>query len=387
VGYNQAGRLSSGRQVVGTRILYVHGIGSIGGAERDLIALLSKLDRRIWHPTIACPEACPLREAALAQDVPTYPVSLPPWRKASSLMSRYAAVGCLRKLLADIQPALIHVNDLWWVPHTVRAVDELSPRKPIIAHVRQETQPRKVSQYALDRVDYVVAVSHQVKQGLLTGGVPPNRVGTHYSGVDCSAMASSEGNYDIRAQHRIPHEALLLGTVANLLPLKGYEVMLDALPAILSAIPAVHYLIIGGGGAEYCARLKAITVERGIAERVHFAGFQESVGSYLSALDLYVHPSLKEAFGLAVVEAMAMGNAVVATTAGGLPEVVAQGETGLLVPPGDAESLAKAVISLLENKFKREQMGVCGRMRAQERFSLDAFVAQMEQLYGEVLRA
>jgi glycosyltransferase involved in cell wall biosynthesis len=370
---------------VGARILYVHGIGSIGGAERDLIALLCKLDRRIWHPTIACPETGPLREVALAQNVPTYPVNLPPWRKVSSLISRHAGVRHLRKLLADVQPALVHVNDLWWVPHTVRAVDGLSHRIPIIAHVRQETQPRRVSQYALDRVDYVVAVSHQVEQGVLTGGVPSHRVRTHYSGVDCSAMASSEWSHDIRAQYEVPHEAPLLGTVANLLPLKGYEVMLDALPAILSAMPAVHYLIIGGGGAEYCARLKAITVERGIAERVHFAGFQESVGSYLSALDLYVHPSLKEAFGLAVVEAMAMGNAVVATTAGGLPEVVAQGETGLLVPPGDAESLAAAVVSLLEDKVRREQMGLCGKMRAQERFSLDASVMHMEQLYGEVL--
>jgi glycosyltransferase involved in cell wall biosynthesis len=146
-------------------------------------------------------------------------------------------------------------------------------------------------------------------------------------------MASSEWSHDIRAQYKVPREALLVGTVANLLPLKGYEVMLDALPAVLSAMPAAHYLIIGGGEAEYSARLKAITVKRGIAERVHFAGFKESVGSYLSALDLYVHPSLKEAFGLAVVEAMAMGKAVVATTTGGLPDVVAQG-CGRSLTPG-----------------------------------------------------
>jgi L-malate glycosyltransferase len=78
---------------------------------------------------------------------------------------------------------------------------------------------------------------------------------------------------------------------------------------------------------------------------------------------------------------------VVATTVGGLPEVVAQGETGLLVPPGDVESLAATVVSLLEDRARREQMGLCGRMRAHERFSLDASVMHMEQLYDEVLRA
>ena len=100
-----------------------------------------------------------------------------------------------------------------------------------------------------------------------------------------------------------------------------------------------------------------------------------------------MYAAVRERLDIAVVEAMAMGKAVVATTTGGLPEVVAQGETGLLVPPGDAESLAEAAITLLKNTFRREQMGVCGRMRAQERFSLDASVAHMEQLYKHVLGA
>ena len=369
------------------RILYIHGVGSIGGAERDLVALLSRLDRRSWHSVIACPGIGPLRDAVFMQDLPTYPINLPPWRKVSSFLSRYAAMRRLRKLLSEVRPALVHVNDLWWVPHTVRAVAGLPYRLPIIAHVRQEIQPRKVSQYALDQVDFVVAVSRQVEQEVLVGGVSPHRVRTYYSGVDCLSMVDSPGSHDIRARHGIPREALLLGTVANLLPLKGYEVMLDALPAILAVVPTVHYFIVGGGGVEYCARLKAIAAERGIAERVHFSGFQESVGSYLSALDLYVHPSLREAFGLAVVEAMVMGKAVVGTTTGGLPEVVAQGETGLLVPPGDAESLAAAVVSLLVDKGLRTQMGRNGKVRAQKQFSLAVFVRQMEQLYKDILGA
>ena len=149
----------------------------------------------------------------------------------------------------------------------------------------------------------------------------------------------------------------------------------------------VHYVIVGSDDHGYADRLKRLASELTIADRVHIVGFQDPVQPFLAALDLYLHPALMEGFGIAVVEAMAMGKAVVATTTGGLPEVVAQGETGLLVPPGDAESLAEAVISLLENKSKREQMGVCGRMRAQERFSLDASVAHMEQLYGDVLGA
>jgi glycosyltransferase involved in cell wall biosynthesis len=147
----------------------------------------------------------------------------------------------------------------------------------------------------------------------------------------------------------------------------------------------VHYVIVGSDDHDYADRLKRLAQELNIADRVHIVGFQDPVQPFLAALDLYVHPALMEGFGIAVVEAMAIGKAVVATTTGGLPEVVAQGETGLLVPPGDVESLATTVVSLLEDRARREQMGICGRARAQERFSLDVSVAQMEQLYGEVL--
>jgi glycosyltransferase involved in cell wall biosynthesis len=185
----------------------------------------------------------------------------------------------------------------------------------------------------------------------------------------------------------VPNGAVLLGTIANLFPRKGYEIMLRALPAIVRAVPGVHYVIVGSDDSNYADQMKRLAHELKIADRVHIVGFQDPVQPFLAALDLYVHPALMEGFGIAVVEAMAVGKAVVATTTGGLPEVVAQGETGLLVPPGDVESLATTVVSLLEDRARREQMGICGRERAQERFSLSASVRQMEQLYGEVLVA
>jgi glycosyltransferase involved in cell wall biosynthesis len=144
-------------------------------------------------------------------------------------------------------------------------------------------------------------------------------------------------------------------------------------------------VIVGSDDHDYADRLKRLAQKLKIADRVHIVGFQDPVQPFLASLDLYVHPALMEGFGIAVVEAMAMGKAVVATTTGGLPEVVAQGETGLLVPPGDVESLAATVVSLLEDRVRREQMGLCGRTRAHKRFILDASVMHMEQFYGEVL--
>ena len=371
---------------MGTRILYVHGIEAIGGAERDLIALLKTLNRHTWEPHVVCPGTGPFREQLHAIAVPTHALSLPPWRKPLAVFQRRSAIRRLGALVGQLDPALVHVNDIWWVPHTVRALASgRSHSMPIVAHVRQEIEPEKVGRYELDRVEVAIAISRQIEQSLITGGVSMSRVRTLYSGIDCSSRQSTRDDQAIRRLIGVPNEAVLLGTVANLFPRKGYEVMLRALPAIVHAVPTVHYVIVGSDDHGYADRLTRLASELTIADRVHIVGFQDPVQPFLAALDLYLHPALMEGFGIAVVEAMAMGKAVVATTAGGLPEVVAQGETGLLVPPGDVDSLAATVVSLLKDKVRREQMGRCGKARAQEHFSLDASVMQVEQLYGGVL--
>ncbi len=370
---------------MGTRILYVHGIEAIGGAERDLIALLKTLDRHKWEPHVVCPGTGPFREQLNTIAVPNYALSFPPWRKPLALIHRRSAVRRLGTFLDQLDPAMIHVNDIWWVPHTLQAVASRRLSVPIVAHVRQEIEPPKVRRYGLDRVEAVIAISRQIEEALIAGGVSGKHVRTVYSGIDLSEGQLVYDDQVIRRMIGATNEAVLLGTVANLFPRKGYEVMLQALPAIVRAVPTVHYVIVGSDDHGYADRLKRLAHELKISDRVHIVGFQDPVRPFLASLDLYVHPALMEGFGIAVVEAMAMGKAVVATTTGGLPEVVAQGETGLLVPPGDADSLAAAVVTLLKDRARREHMGLCGKARARERFSLEASVANMEQLYGEVL--
>jgi glycosyltransferase involved in cell wall biosynthesis len=371
---------------VATRILYVHGIEAIGGAERDLIALLKTLDHQKWETHVVCPGTGPFQEQIRAIAVPTHALSLPPWRKPLAVFQRRSAIGRLEALVNRLDPAMIHVNDMWWVPHTVRAIaSRTSNPVPIVAHVRQEIEPAKVGRYELDRVDAAIAISRQVEQSLIAGGVSAKKVRTVYSGIDLSERQLTHDDQVIRRMIGLSNGAVLIGTVANLFPRKGYEVMLRALPAIIRAVPTVHYVIVGSDDHDYADRLKRLAHELKIADHVHIVGFQDPVQPFLASLDLYVHPALMEGFGIAVVEAMAMGKAVVATTTGGLPEVVAQGETGLLVPPGDVETLATTVVSLLEDRVLREQMGLYGKIRAQERFSLDVSIMHMEQLYGEVL--
>jgi glycosyltransferase involved in cell wall biosynthesis len=144
-------------------------------------------------------------------------------------------------------------------------------------------------------------------------------------------------------------------------------------------------VIVGTGEDAYEQQLKTLTAALGIADRVHFAGFQEDVMPFLSALSLYVHPARMEGFGIAVVEALAAGKAVVATKVGGLPEVVDHGRTGLLVTADHPEELSAAVLSLLRDDVRRNAMGQRAAQAARERFDLTASVSALQRLYAQML--
>ena len=371
------------------QILYIHGIDRIGGAERDLLAMLSALNRAEWEPHVACPSGGPLYGMLSKAGISLHSLSLSPWRKWFSPFVRWAGVRRLRTLLKQLQPALIHVNDIWWVPHTIGAVSHVSAsRIPIVAHVRQEIEPKKISRYCLDQVDAVISISKQVEQALIAGGVTPRSVRTIYSGLDLSKMDDKDGDRKtICRQLGLSKDVVLLGTVANLFPRKGYDVMLRALPNIIKAEPSTHYVIIGTGEREYERTLRALSEELGISRCVHFVGFQDPVGPFLDALDLYVHPARMEGFGIAVVEAMAARKAVVATNTGGLPELVEHERTGLLVASDNPEALSVAVVSLLRDMTRREEMGKRGAKLVHERFDLKVSMAAIEQFYRHVLAA
>ncbi len=367
-----------------TTILFVHGITEIGGAERELLHILDRLPQLGYRALVVCPERGPLVEELNRHGIQVRCAPILPWRKLFSYPRRAAAVRGLREVLTMERPALIHVNDIWWVPQALRAAAGLGVS--IIAHVRQEIQPWKAQRYELDRLDLVLAVSRQVQDSLVGGSIRSEKLRTVYSGLDMSLVQSREGGHEVRHRFGVPTNAPLLGTVANLFPRKGYDVMLRALPRILASMPDIHYLIVGSGDAGYEGNLRSLAQSLGLQGRVHFAGFQESVFPCLAAMDLYVHPALMEGFGIAVLEAMAMSKPVVATRTGGLPEIIRDGETGALVPPGDHDSLAQTVVELLADPTKRSALGKAARDRIETHFTLETMMSHLTTAYGSVLR-
>ncbi len=365
-------------------ILYVHGVTEIGGAERDLLLILDRLSSFKYRALVVCPERGPLQDELSHRKIETRSVPLPAWRKLRSYPWRPAAVRCLRNVIVAERPDLLHVNDIWWVPQTLRA--SMGLQVPILAHVRQDLEPRKARRYQLDCPDLVFAVSHHIRQSLECAGVAKNRLRTIYSGLEMSGVPNQEIGIKIRGQLGIPASAPVLGTVANVFPHKGYEVVLRALPKIVAQVPEVQYVIVGAGNRAYEQRLRSLVHELELSNRVHFAGFQQFVYPWLAALDIYVHPAHLEAFGIAVLEAMAMRKPVVATATGGIPEIVRDGETGVLVPPGDADALARAVVNLLADSPRRVAFGQAGRDRLASCFTVDAMMSQLTAVYDTLMR-
>lgn len=319
------------------KVLFIHGIGEVGGAERELLTYMDYLPSRGYEPTVICPERGPLRTALDARGIRTFGAAFPPWRKLAGIWKRFPSVWALRTLIGELQPDLVHVNEFWWVPQTLRAI----PRNrkgmlPLVAHFRQDLPGEKVSQYELAEVADVCAVSEQVAGTLRRAGLDANRVHVLHSGLAQTWLERSDGSLRarVRGELGLSDDDLVLATVAHLFERKGYEVALRALHRIVQAGLPAHYLIVGTGDPGYERRLRELCRELRIGPRVHFVGFRDDVRACLEAADLYTQPSLMEGFGISVLEAMACGRAVVASRTGGVSDSVVENVTGLLVPPG-----------------------------------------------------
>lgn len=186
---------------------------------------------------------------------------------------------------------------------------------------------------------------------------------------------------EVRRAHGIPDGAPVVGSVSRFFPVKGIGHLVAAFPRVLAECPEARLLLVGRGPEE--ERLRAQAASLGVADRIVFAGFQRDAAAYAGAFDVAVVPSLEEGFGLVAVEAMALGVPVVASRVDGLQEVVADGRSGLLVPPADPAALAEAVLRVLRDPGLRCRLGEAGRAESR-RFSLGRYVGRLTDLYYEL---
>jgi glycosyltransferase involved in cell wall biosynthesis len=232
----------------------------------------------------------------------------------------------------------------------------------------------------------VIAVSQHTADHMMTAEkAPPGKVRVVHNGIDFERVrvSSAEAPARIRAELDIVDKKVVV-MAARMHPEKGYEHLLDALPNVHRLVPDLVVLIAGTGPFE--SRYRALSSLRGLERGVRFLGFRRDLPDVMAAADLVVLPSLAEAFGLVLAEALYLGVPVVASRVGGIPEVVDHEVDGLLVPPGDRDALAGALVRVLEDGALRRRLAGAGRERVAGRFAFDRMVREYEQIYDELDR-
>lgn len=378
------------------RILFVDHTGRLGGAELYLldVARHFRADCRV---TLL--EDGPFADRLQAADVPVEVLPAPDALLDTQASDGWASVAqavpglvrTARRLRARAQAFDVVVANSQKALFVAGAAGWLAGR-PVVWNLHDMLTARHFSPPARRLsalggrllADRVIVNSHATRAALAEAGGPEDAA-VVYNGIDPApfdAVSDAEAQA-VRRDLGIP-EARLVGMFGRLAPWKGQHVVLHA----LAQRPGTHALFVGEslfrGDAPYADRLRRQARSLGIEERTHFLGFREDVPVLMQAVDAVVHASTEpEPFGRVIVEGMLARTPVVAARAGGAREIVEDGTTGLLTPPGDAEGLADALRRLAARPKRAEAMAAAGRRRAQECFSVDAMVQQV----GAVVRA
>ena len=292
-------------------------------------------------------------------------------------------IGRMRAEIRSAKPDLVHL-------HSRRGADVLGAiaarleRVPVVLSRRVDNPERGwVVPIKYRLYDRVIAISDAIRAVLAGCGVPAGKLRVVPSAVNC---AEFEGPRDIawlRGEFGLGAENQCVGIVAQLIPRKGHADLFSAWPDVLAAAPAARLLVFGRGPLR--ERLESESTRLGISSSLRFAGFRDDLHRILPCLDLVVHPAHREGLGIAVLQAACAGVPVVATAAGGLPEIIEDGVSGRLVPVSDPAALAAAIVAILRDREHARALATVAAQRVRMRFGVAAMVDGNLAVYRELV--
>jgi len=265
-------------------------------------------------------------------------------------------------------------------------------RSVIHMHVGYDDWLARTVKWALGQADAIVAISRFVAESLAAAGYARDKIFVVHNALDVTKWDATIDGAEVRRELGIPTDALVVGIASRLFKWKGHGYLVNAMAAVIDELPEARLVIVGEddpradpGSGSYRAQLEHQAAQLGIASNVLFTGFRTDVPRMMAAFDVFAHPSWEEPFGMVFLEAGAMNKPVVCWASGGAPEVIVDGETGLLVERGSVPALAEALLRLLHDPALRQRMGEAGRRRATQVFSPQAMCATMLDVYRATL--
>ena len=409
------------------KIAFYSNTSCLGGSEVYLKVLLEKIDQSLYEVLFFCPPKHPLCQWAIDQEHIEVVHVFEERKTISNIGSgsvnnsnnaeksknlkqivkelipksfrlffgTLKEINRLKLLFKQYSIDLIHFNDTGCEPPVIAA------RLAGILHVlgtyhvvpsdedKHSTWVHKLIEYFSVRCMHsAISVSEATKQAWMKrAGINGENISVVHNGVDLGADKFC-CDFDIDAYKRefeLESDDLVVSVPARLHFMKGHKYLISAISKIIDRIPNIKFLFIGEGDLE--VSLKALCEKEGVSNIVRFLGFRKDIINIVKLSDLIVLPSIAlEALPFSLIEAHACSKAIVAANFGGIPEVVEDGQTGVLVPPKDVDALANAIIELLKDPEKRKRMGGAGRKRVEEMFILDKMLNKTFGLYEELLK-
>ncbi len=359
----------------------VHTYG-FGGLENMVTNLVNHIDPNRFKSTIV--SFAPLKALSNRVDVNRVQVISLNKKGGNNPLLIYKIYLLLKKVGPDI------VQTHNWGTAAEGILGAKLARVPGIVHAERGTIEEKKSNIVLQRflwgfTDQVLSVSKAHRQKMTNIiGFPLKKIKAIVNGVDTERFYPNPGiKVETRKKLGLKKNSLCIGTVGSLRPVKNHSLLVNACKAILPHFDDVEVLIVGEGPLE--SQLKQEVKTFGFSGKIHFAGIQPNIPEVLNALDIFVLTSLSEGMPNVVLEAMACGIPVLATSVGGVPEIIENGQNGILVASEDKSNLIQAITELLNDQDKRCAIGMEGRKKVLSEFSLKKMVSEYQVLYESLL--
>ncbi|MCC6801522.1 MAG: glycosyltransferase family 4 protein, partial [Anaerolineae bacterium] len=353
------------------------------GAERHLLILLPALRARGVDVSLLLLEdpAHPVADMAAELEAAGVPVRRIPIYRHVDL----PVIGRLRRALRDLRPQIVHTHLIHADLYGMIAAKSAGVRTVITSRHNDDTFRRRQPARALNRVLWRftsagIAISHAIARFCVeVEGAPARKLTTIHYGQPLHAPDRKAAGAALRGELSLAPDTRLVGMVCRLIEQKGVVYGIRAFARVAPQFPATRLIIAGEGDQRAALESEAQTL--GIGDRVHFLGWRDDAASVLAALDVLLMPSLWEGFGLVMLEAMAQLVPIVGSAVSAIPEVVADGETGILVPPRDTAAIADALALLLGDPALCRHMGLQGQDRVETVFSVERMVAETVAVY------
>jgi len=376
-----------------TRVAYlIYSVG-LGGGELLLVNHLTHADRAAFDPLVVCSEGGPLPDALRQLGIPVFTV---PIHKEASLLGRMnmprpSTAWRLAELLKREGVGLIHSYTMETRNYAHAAA--LLTRCPLI-HTCQDfwfgDMFRPIQWWMMNRLpSRIIVISETARRGLHVGtDLDPGLVVLINPGVDLQRFVPRDERSAVRAEFGLPPGTPLVGIVGRFSAVKGFDTFFASAALVSSRIPEARFLVVGGAvlrDDDYSAEVRQAILQHRLEDRVILTGYRDDVPRLLAGVDVLVSASPRETFPLVLLEAAACGRPAVATRSGGAEEIVADGETGLLVPVGNPQAMADAVTAVLSAPARAAAMGQAARRQAELQFDINRMVRQVEAEYRAVL--